>query len=182
MTDFNDTDSETDVWDPSKDYLERNRLMQNLLKHQEEKNRITDCEKMKARSNALELEIKRINESLSDTTCAIEKKLIIGEVKRSRLEVERMVICGEYNETLFDAGIIPGDVAKYINRTSFVRAVPHYAFWRVRSKRIRSTGTTSYVSSNCRCHTYAFYRDRSIPVADRPQHVAVWQEPTRREV
>ncbi|XP_026820277.1 uncharacterized protein LOC113558895 [Rhopalosiphum maidis] len=121
MTDFNDTDSETDVWDPSKDYLERNRLMQNLLKHQEEKNRIVDCEKMKARSNALELEIKRINELLSDTTCAIEKKLIVGEVKRNRLEVERMVICGEYNETLFDAGIIPGDVAKYINRTSFVK-------------------------------------------------------------
>lgn len=62
------------------------------------------------------------------------------------------------------------------------RVLPYHVFWRNRVKRIWSTGITTCIVSNYKCHIRAFYQDRSIPSADRPQHVAIGRETNRQDM
>ncbi|XP_025200466.1 uncharacterized protein LOC112598282 [Melanaphis sacchari] len=122
MSDFNDSDSETDVCDTYQDRLDKDDLLNALLKRQKQERMMIDSgTPSDADLERLRADIDELKKSLRVKDHEINVKETVGAIKRKRMETELMVIDGEYSEVLFDAGIVPKDIAKYLNRTPFVK-------------------------------------------------------------
>ncbi|MGI4816788.1 MAG: hypothetical protein ACRYE7_02275 [Janthinobacterium lividum] len=130
VSDFNESDSECELYENSTNIDRKIVLMQKMTKI---------CKKLK------DIDL-RINKGLINDTLVEEKMILqkqreeledeqyrlsiriedndfIYKIKSKRLECERMVINGECEETLFDLGIVPPDVERYLNRPMFERHV-----------------------------------------------------------
>lgn len=125
-SDFNDSDSECEVYDTTDDVVYKMRLFNKLSKVREIlasiESKIHDGQ---GDSDLLESKKKYIDQrekletALQEVTEQITKKDILGKNKRLRLNCELAIITGECDERLFDMGVVPPDVEKYLNRPVF---------------------------------------------------------------
>lgn len=125
-SDFNDSDSECEVYDTTDDVVYKMRLLNKVSKVRESlaliESQIHDGH---GDSDLLENKKKyqdqreKLETALLQVTEQITNKDILGKNKKVRLNCERAIITGECDERLFDMGIVPPDVEKYLNRPVF---------------------------------------------------------------